>query len=380
MLKRAGYYRKNLSGDAAYYSFVPNSLPPDPAVAVDEDIISLLTDTTSNVTKLDILSAYIPDKDLFIFMYIRKEALLSSQIEGTQATIEDILDPTQEINTNRDVAEVVSYIKAAMYALERLKTLPLCNRLIREVHNVLMQNARGSDKNPGEFRRSQNWIGGQGSTISTAKYIPPCPDDMTEAISDLEKFIHEDDYMNPLIKAALIHYQFETIHPFLDGNGRIGRLLVTLFLVDKNVITSPIFYISYFLKLNRIEYYDRMTEVRDKGNYEQWVKFFLTAINESAKDAIRTIEELSALNAINEGIISKMRKAKFNTLRLFDYLKKNPIIDIRKTADALGLSYNTASAAVKRLTDAGVLAQSENKGRRKIFIYEGYLKILRRGT
>ena len=235
---------------------------------------------------------------LFVSMYVRKEALMSSQIEGTQATLEDIFDPMIEKNTNRNVADVVNYIKATEYAVKRLNTLPLCNRLIKETHAILMEDVRGQEKSPGEFRRSQNWIGGQGSTLKNARYIPPNPEDMNSAMSDLEKYMNSEDGLDFLIRAALIHYQFETIHPFLDGNGRVGRLLITLFLMEKKVLTTPALYISYFLKKNRVEYYDRMTEVRLKGNYEQWIRFFLLAINESAQDAIAAIDEITALQDV----------------------------------------------------------------------------------
>ena len=209
--------------------------------------------------------------DLFVSMYVRKEALLSSQIEGTQCTLDDILNPLMEENTNRNVSDVVNYIKATEFALNRLHSLPLCNRLIKETHAVLMEGVRGQEKSPGEFRYSQNWIGGQGSTIQNARYIPPNPEDMQTAMSDLEKYMNGDDLLDPLIQAALIHYQFETTHPFLDGNGRVGRLLITLFLMEKGILSRPALYISYFLKMNRIEYYDRMTQVRKTGDYEQWV-------------------------------------------------------------------------------------------------------------
>ena len=380
MKNRAGEYRKNLSGEMAYYSFVPKPLPPEPALEIDEEMIFLLTKASRSIATLDSLSANIPSKDLFISMYVRKEALLSSQIEGTQATLEDILDPMIDENVNRDVADVINYVSATLYAIDRLETLPLCNRLIRESHEVLMKNVRGQYKSPGEFRKSQNWIGGQGSTIQTARYIPPSVQDMTVAISDLEKFMNADDMIDVLIKAALIHYQFETIHPFLDGNGRVGRLLITLFLLDKNFLSTPVFYISYFLKKNRIEYYDRMNEVRLKGNYEQWVKFFLTAADESARDATETIKELETLHEKNKTLIEKLGRARITTLSVFEYLERSPIIEIGKTARALNLSFNAVSSAVNRLKSVGILAQVENASRNRIFAYSDYLTILKKGT
>lgn len=319
----------------AYQSFVPSPLPPNPPIDMTEDLISLLIKANSRLAVLESVATRIPNVELFVSMYVRKEALMSSQIEGTQATLEDVLDPLIEANANRNVADVVNYIKATEFAVRRLKELPLCNRLIKETHEVLMTGVRGQEKNPGEFRRSQNWIGGQGSTLKNARYIPPSPEDMVEAMSDLEKYINVEDEIDTLIRAALIHYQFETIHPFLDGNGRIGRLLITLFLMEQQVLSTPALYISYFLKKNRIEYYDRMTEVRTKGNYEQWVKFFLQALIESAEDAIAAIDELVALHGANADKISRMGRSSKNAMLVFHYLETNPIIEIGKTAETV---------------------------------------------
>ena len=380
MNNRAGHYKSNLSGEMAYKSFVPNPLPPDPPIALTEDIVTLLVKANSQLAVLESVATRIPNVKLFVSMYVRKEALMSSQIEGTQATLEDVLDPMLEANTNRDVSDVVNYIKATEFAINRLQTLPLCNRLIKETHAVLMEGVRGQEKSPSEFRYSQNWIGGQGSTLKNARYIPPSPDEMLDAMSDLEKYINADDDLDALIRAALIHYQFETIHPFLDGNGRVGRLLITLFLMEKKVLSTPALYISYFLKKNRVEYYDRMTEVRAKGNYEQWVKFFLQAIMESAEDATTTIDELIALHDANVSAVSKLGRAAKNAMLVFNYLESNPIIEIRKTAEALGITFNTTSSAINRLVDAGILAQTSNNSRNRTFAYEAYLDILRKGT
>lgn len=380
MNNRAGHYKSNLSGEMAYKSFVPNPLPPAPPIELTEDIIALLVKANSQLAVLESVATRIPNVELFVSMYVRKEALMSSQIEGTQATLEDVLDPMLDANTNRNVADVVNYIKATEFAINRLQTLPLCNRLIKETHAVLMEGVRGQEKSPGEFRYSQNWIGGQGSTLKNARYIPPSPDDMLDAMSDLEKYINADDGLDALIRAALIHYQFETIHPFLDGNGRVGRLLITLFLMEKKVLSTPALYISYFLKKNRVEYYDRMTEVRTKGNYEQWVKFFLQAIMESAEDATATIDELIALHDANVSVISKLGRAAKNAMLVFNYLESNPIIEIRKTAESLGITFNTTSSAVNRLVDAGILVQTSDNSRNRTFAYEAYLDILRKGT
>jgi Fic family protein len=377
---RAGILKTNLSGEAAYKSFMPSPLPPKPPIELDGDTVTLLAEASRQLAALDGVATHIPNVNLFVSMYVRKEALMSSQIEGTQATLEDVLDPAIGENVNQNVADVINYIKATEYAILRLKELPLCNRLIKEVHAVLMEGVRGREKSPGEFRTSQNWIGGQGGTLKNARYIPPSPQDMAESVSDLEKYMNADDDLDVLIRSALIHYQFETIHPFLDGNGRVGRLLIILFLMDKKALATPALYISYFLKKNRVEYYDRMTEVREKGNYEQWVKFFLRAILESANDAIETIHKLSALHDENVAEIKKMGRVAGATVKVFQYLEANPIIETGKTASALAVSYNTVSSAVKRLTDIGVLTQTSGKARNRIFSYTAYLDLLREGT
>jgi len=377
---RAGILRTNLSGELAYKSFTPAPLPPNPPVEVKGDMVALLVEANKQLALLDGRSSHIPNVNLFVSMYVRKEALMSSQIEGTQATLEDILNPLIDENANRNVADVINYIKATEFAISRQKELPLCNRLIRETHAVLIEGIRGQDRNPGEFRRSQNWIGGHGATLKNARYIPPNVEDMTEAMSDLEKYINADDELDILIRAALIHYQFETIHPFLDGNGRIGRLLITLFLMEKGLLTAPALYISYFLKKNRVEYYDRMTEVRNKGGFEQWINFFLRAILESSVDAADTMDKLSALHAKSVKIAGGLGRASKTALRLLEYLEQNPIIEIQKTAAALDMAFSTAAAAVSRFHEAGILAQNAGERRNRIFSYEPYLALLRDGT
>lgn len=381
MNNRAGCFITNLSGEMAYQSFRPNPLPPEPPIEMSNEMIAKLVDANRKLATLDGLSSRIPNMDLFVSMYVRKEALLSSQIEGTQCTLDDILNPFAEENTNLNVSDVVNYIRAEEFAINRLQTLPLCNRLIKETHAVLMEGVRGQEKNPGEFRYSQNWIGGQGSTLRNARYIPPNPEDMINAMSDLEKYMNGEDSLDPLIQAALIHYQFETTHPFLDGNGRVGRLLITLFLMEKKILSTPSLYISYFLKMNRIEYYDRMTQVRKTGDYEQWVLFFLQALSDSAEDAIQTIDELTKIHNRNAQKFENMTKRQqANAMNFLIYLEKNPIIDIQKTAAALNLSYNTVAKSVALFVDNGILQQTEKSGRSKIYSYIEYLAVLRKDT
>ena len=381
MNNRAGCFITNLSGEMAYQSFRPNPLPPEPPIEMSNDMIAKLVDANRKLATLDGLSSRIPNMDLFVSMYVRKEALLSSQIEGTQCTLDDILNPFAEENTNLNVSDVVNYIRAEEFAIDRLQTLPLCNRLIKETHAVLMEGVRGQEKNPGEFRYSQNWIGGQGSTLRNARYIPPNPEDMINAMSDLEKYMNGEDSLDPLIQAALIHYQFETTHPFLDGNGRVGRLMNTLFLMEKKILSTPSVYISYFLKMNRIEYYDRMTQVRKTGDYEQWILFFLQALSDSAEDAIQTIDELTKIHNRNAQKFENMTKRQqANAMNFLIYLEKNPIIDIQKTAAALNLSYNTVAKSVALFVDNGILQQTEKSGRSKIYSYVDYLAVLRKDT
>ena len=380
MKNRTGAWKRNMSGEAAYESFMPAPLPPVSSLEMSPEMVMQLVRAHRQLGALEGIVSRIPDMPLFVSMYVRKEALLSSQIEGTQATLEDIFDPLIDANVNRDVADVVNYVKAVDYVLERRKTLPLSNRLLRETHAILLEGVRGQDKYPGEFRRSQNWIGGPGSTLKTARFIPPAPEDMDTAMSDLEKYIWAETGQDDLIRAALIHYQFETIHPFLDGNGRIGRLLIILYLMERKVLTAPALYISYFLKRNRTEYYDRMTEVRKSGNYEQWVHFFLQAIEECARDAIETIDRLMVLHHVNSALIAGMGRSSGTVQLVFEYLEAHPVIDIQKTAQALDLSFNTVSAAVQRLQSVGILTQTNTASRNRTFVYKDYLDILRDGT
>ena len=379
-MNRAGIYVDNLTGEATYQSFKPNPLPPMPEIEMDEEIVKLLVDANKQLVKLDTASQLISNADLFISMYVRKEALISSQIEGTQCTLDDVLDPEVEANANLDVSDVINYVKATQYALKRLERLPLCCRLIREIHEVLMENVRGQDKTPGEFRHSQNWIGPANCSLKDARYIPPNVEDMQNAMSDLEKFINENVDYDPLIRVALIHYQFETIHPFLDGNGRIGRLLILLYLIEQGLLAKPVIYISYFMKKNQIEYYDRISEVRRSGNFEQWIRFFLEAVSKAASDSLETIRQLSALHDTNIEKLPKTTRRKDNLRAVFDYIEQYPIIDIKRTAKELDISYNTAATAVKRLVELGILQETTNAARNRVFAYEEYLGILRKDT
>ena len=377
---RSGELVTNLSGDAAYQSFKPSPLPPDPELNINSNIVKKLVEANRDLVRLDTAAKLIPNVELFISMYVRKEALISSQIEGTQCTLDDILDPDVDGNSNLDVGDVINYVRACTYAIGRLDKLPLCNRLLREIHKELLAGVRGQEKNPGEFRRSQNWIGAEGCSLRDARYIPPNVKDMNVALDDLERYMNEGDDYDPLIRIALIHYQFETIHPFLDGNGRVGRLMILIYLMEQGYISKPIIYISYFLKKNQIEYYDRISEVRRSGNYEQWIAFFLEAVSAAAKDSLTTVENLSVLHDRNIEKLPTTNRRSDNVRRVFDYIEQYPIIDIKRTAADLEVSYNTVSAAVVKLVQTGILRETTNAARNRVFAYEEYLNILRKDT
>lgn len=375
-MNRAGQYIAVLKDMAEYKAYKPNPLPPFPEIEMDDEMVTLLSKAHNYLGRLDMTSELIPDMNLFLSAYVRKEALLSAQIEGTQATLEDVLNPNIDVAINLEVNDVVNYVNALNYAIERMKELPLCNRLLCDTHKVLMQGVRGQEKNPGEFRYSQNWIGSSSSNIATARYVPPTVEDMKIAMSNLEIFIN-DYNMDILLKTALVHYQFETIHPFLDGNGRIGRMLITLMLLNEKILHRPVLYLSLFLKENRIEYYDRLSEVRNKGNYEQWIKFFLRGIIKTCDDGIKTIMSINSLIMSDE---EKLVKKTVTVSKVFNYIKEHPIISIGLAANALNLSYNGVSNAVKKMIEAGILNKTTAKARDRVFEYSKYIDILKSGT
>ena len=375
MNNRAGIYKNNLSGDMAYKSFMPAVLPPNPPIEPDKDIVELLVKANKQLALLEGISSRIPNIHLFISMYVRKEALMSSQIEGTQATLEDVLDPRLEENTNRPVGDVVNYIKATDYAINRLKKLPLCNRLIKEAHEILLSGVRGQNKSPGEFRHSQNWIGAVGCNLQNARYIPPSVEDMIQAMSDLEKYINKDDSPDVLIRAALIHYQFETIHPFLDGNGRIGRLLIPLFLMEKKVLSTPALYISYFLKKNRIEYYDRMNEVRLKGNYEQWIKFFLEVVIETSKIAKEKFRNVVELTMEMDRVIMDLPVKPENAKKVLDVLYDEPIVSRKKILELIDIKQTTLNVCINALKEKNIIIETTGYSRNQVFAFQKYIDL-----
>ena len=379
MNNKAGKYITNLTGDASYKSYKPTDLPVD--IKISAKLQNKIIKTYSILSKLDALVFAIPNIDLYVSMYVRKEALLSSIIEGTQCTLDDILNPNAENNSNLDVEDVINYVKAIDYSIEQLGKTPICNRLLKQTHKILLKDVRGKEKNPGEFRKSQNWIGPSNSSIKDAKYIPPNVEDMKAAINALETYINEqNDDIDLLLKIGLIHYQFETIHPFLDGNGRIGRLLITLLLIENKILSKPVIYISYSLKKNQIEYYNQMSEVRRTGNYEMWLEFFVDALYESSKDSLETVEKLIKLHNKNSNKLVETNRKKDNLRQVFEYIEQYPIINITDTAKDLNISYNTVVTCIDKLVELKILKPTNKQLRNKIYAYEEYLDILRKDT
>lgn len=379
MNHRSGKLVKNLTGDLSYQSFQPSPLPPVPEIEYTSEIVNALISSHKKIEKLETLAQYVPSVQLFLSMYVRREALLSSQIEGTQVSLDDILDT--EIEKTEDIYDVVNYITALNYAQEELQRLPIGIRLLKETHKKLMAGVRGQEKSPGEFRISQNWIGGQGSSLANARFIPPNIEDLNQGLSDLEQYINQEDYEDdPLIRIALIHYQFETLHPFLDGNGRIGRMLIILFLLEQKVISVPLVYPSLFLKQNKIEYFDRLTEVRNKGSYEQWVLFFLVAMEKSLEDSIRIIESLVSLHEETKNSLENALQQSKNMKKLLPIIEVFPIFSIQLLAEKLECAEVTAAKVIKNGISMGIITKISEGSRNQRFSYGKYLDILRQGT
>ena len=374
---RAGILKRMQSD---YECFIPHNLK-ELKLDIDDQLQSLINKAYLLLGRLDGMAITLPDIDLFVSMYVQKEAVISSQIEGTQASLIDVLQKDRNNEKIKDTEEIVNYIKATNYAVKRLEELPLCMRLIKETHSVLLSGVRGNEKSPGEFRKSQNWIGYTGCTLNTASFVPPSPEEMEHSLSDLEKYIHEDSSISNLIKTALIHYQFETIHPFLDGNGRMGRLLIVLFLKERGLIEYPVLYLSYFFKKNRNRYYELLNNVRIKGEFEEWIKFFIEGICEISEDAISSIQKIIKLKRIDMEKIRNIPKGNISSLLLvYDYLLKHPFLeteDIRLLSD---LSKPTVNKLLETLTELEILELVEEKKRYKQYVYKKYVDILSEGT
>lgn len=368
----SGRYVKLLTGHNA---FVPNPLPPEPPVKIEKEMMELLEKANNSLLRLDSLGYALPDYENFIGAYIQKEALLSSQIEGTRATMEDVFIFNRISAGNKEVIPVFNYMEALKYGKKRLNELPMCLRLIREMHKILLEGAEGENKNPGEFRTAPVIIGG------APGYVPPPPDHLKELLFDFEKYVNEENTYHPLIKCALIHYQFEAIHPFLDGNGRIGRLLITLYLLWKNIIEEPLLYLSYYFKKYRQEYYDRLYLVSSRGNFEQWITFFLKGIIETSTSALKTAKDIIDLRERHRKLLIKGKKVSATALLLFEDLFSTPFISIENIQEKYNVSHTTASAIIKNLKATGILKEEQlDRKRKNQFKYFEYLKILSEGT
>lgn len=378
-----GTYAKSAVTGEEVRAFVPLPLPPRPPLALTEADQQLLERATLAVGRLDGISAILPDVSLFLYMYVRKEAVLSSQIEGTQSSLSDLLlfevDELPGVPLD-DVQEVSNYVAALNYGLKRFKDgMPLSLRLMREIHGVLLAKGRGSSKTPGEFRRSQNWLGG--SRPGNAHFVPPPPERVVECMGALEKFIHNDPVRTPaLIKAALTHVQFETIHPFLDGNGRLGRLLITFLLCTENVLAQPLLYLSLFFKTHRNDYYALLNRVREKGDWEAWVRFFLEGVRVTSDQAVQTAKQVVRLFEKNQERIKALGRKGDAALRVHHELQRHPIASITKLGTLAGVSFPTAVKAVKTLANLDIVREITGKKRNQIFAYDQYVKLLSEGT
>lgn len=384
MRRVTGQYRVTRAGNEEVRAFVPSPLPPaDPPLVVDGDLQSRLNDAMASLGRLGVAGELVASPGWFLYGFVRKEALITSQIEGTQATLQDVLafeagEPAQRPD---DVREVCNYVDALTYArkeIARPRGLPLCTRLLGEAHKRLMKGARGSDKQPGEIRRSQNWIGG--SRPGHARFVPPPPEVVGEALSSLEKWIHSEDPLPPLVRAGLAHVQFETIHPFLDGNGRIGRLLIALLVERWGLLRAPLLYLSAAFKRSREEYYARLGAVRTEGDWEGWTAYFLSCVKEAADDGVEAAQRLLRVVSRDREKLLGRKDATVAAIRLFDRLPNHPVVTSASAGRLMKISKPTAIKALAALQKAGILRETTGKQRDRAFVYHDYLRVLTKDT
>jgi Fic family protein len=384
--RESGYYETHSAySDKPYKTFIPKPLPPEPKVLIDSLLWDLLDRANRALGRLDGVSDLLPDPYLFTYFYVRKEAVLSSQIEGTQSTLSQLLlfETEQAPGVPLvDVKEVLNYVNALQYGISSITSAnrpPISLRLIKEMHRILMTDARGGRKYPGEFRQDQNWIGAD--DINKATYIGPPPDKVVECLSELERFIHDIPERTPvLMKAALAHVQFETIHPFSDGNGRMGRLLITLLLCAESALQQPMLYLSLYFKANRNEYYERLQRVREHGDWEGWLRFFLQGILETSQQAVNAAQEILRLFDVDRKRISSLKQQANAPLRVHEILQKKPIVSIGTVAKSLGMSVPTVTNGIQRLEKMGILREVTGGQRNRLYMYQEYVDILNEGT
>lgn len=384
MSRRTGEYRITRAGEETVRAFIPFPLPPArPPLRVDGDIARVLGEAMAALGKLAVAGDMVPSADWFLYGFVRKEALITSQIEGTQATLQDVMafEAGEKARRPDDVREVCNYLDALSYArgeLARPRGLPLASRLLCQAHMRLLKGVRGVGKQPGEIRRSQNWIGG--TRPGNARFVPPPPDELPVALSALEKWIHSPDPLPPLIRAGIAHVQFETIHPFLDGNGRIGRLLITLLVEHWGLLKAPLLYLSVAFKRHRQEYYDRLGAVRTKGDWEGWTRFFLACVAEAAEDGVVAAQRLFTLTSTDRRKLSVHPAVTVSAIRLLEMLPANPMVTLPLSIKLLGVSKPTAIKALEALQRAGILRETTGKRRDRVYAYHRYLQVLTQDT
>ena len=373
---RAGNYRQLQLG---YRAFIPAPLPPDPPVRIDGELQALLSRADLALGRLAGSIETLPNPDLFVLMYVRKEAVLSSQIEGTQSSLQDLLSAEAKVfnpEQPHDVAEVLNYVAAMNHGLVRLAALPVSVRLIREIHAKLLDGVRGSHLTPGELRTSQNWIGPAGCILNDAKFVRPPPAGVPDALGALERFLHTDDALPLLVKIGLAHAQFETIHPFLNGNGRVGRLLITFLLCENQVLSKPVLYLSHYFKRYRQSYYEHLQAVRDSGAFEAWLRFFLSGVIEVSLEASVTARRILVLREQHRELIAdRLGRTAGNGHRTLEYLFAHPIVSVSEVRKLVGTSYPAANQLVERLAEIGILAEVTGHARNRRFRYDPYVRL-----
>lgn len=371
---RAGCYVTQATG---YKAFLPAPLPPAPPLDMDEELLGLISRADRALGRLDGSIQTLPAPDLFVMMYVRKEAVLSSQIEGTQSSLNDVLEAEAKLyrpEHPRDVAEVINYVHAMNHGLGRLEQLPVSVRLIREIHERLLEGVRGAGHQPGQLRQSQNWIGPAGCTLSDATYVPPPPAEMQAALGELEAFLHGNDHLPALVKVGLAHAQFETIHPFPDGNGRVGRLLIVFLLCEKDILRRPVLYISHYFRRHRQRYYDALQAVRDDGDWEGWLKFFLTAVTEVSLEATETARRVVGIREEDRARITRdLGRTAANGLQVHESLFRKPITTVREVEGLTGVTFSAANTLVAKLVSAGVLEEISGRSRNRVYRYSAYV-------
>jgi len=375
--ERAGRYVRQLTG---YRAFIPEPLPPDPAVALDGALQVALSKADRALGRLDGSIQTLPDPDLFVAMYVRKEAVLSSQIEGTQSSLDNLLEAEASISDPsrpRDVGEVINYVRAMNAGLARLPALPVSVRLVREIHAELLEGVRGAERNPGEIRTSQNWIGPAGCTLNDATFVPPPPGEVGDALAKWERFLHAtDDQLPALVRIGLAHAQFETIHPFLDGNGRLGRLLITFLLCEQGILLKPVLYLSYYFKRRRAEYYERLQAVRDTGDWEGWLLFFLQGVAEVSEEATSTVRAIVQLRERHRALVADVfGRATATGLKVLELLYSRPIVTVNDVVAETATSYEAANQLVRRMVSCGILEEITGGVRNRRFRYRDYVSI-----